>query len=155
MLTDDSTREALAAAATAAMNRRRSAGVRSGSLTRVVVVVFGVFGWLACNGSIARSGKSFDEIQHLVAGKTESDVERILGTPDTRGTGVVDDEVWVWWDYTFLDGAQYPPELRGQVVHLEITFERPVVAGGEALPRALWRVAGPFSVNFSRHVSRS
>jgi hypothetical protein len=111
-------------------------------------------GWLACSGHTIRSERSFDQIQRLVAGKTEIEVERLLGPPDTREARLEDDEVWIWWDYTFLDGDQYAPELRGQAVHLEITFRKPVVAEGQDAPKAGWRVAGPFSVNFSRKVPR-
>jgi hypothetical protein len=109
-------------------------------------------GWLACNGATIRSERSFDQIQRLVAGKTETEVEGLLGPPDIRETRLVDDEVWIWWDYTFLDGNQYAPELRGQAVHLEITFRKP--AAGQDLPKAAWRVPGPFSVNFSRRAPR-
>jgi hypothetical protein len=112
-------------------------------------------GWLACAGHTIRSERSFDQIQRLVAGKTEIEVERLLGPPDSREARLEDDEVWIWWDYTFLDGDQYAPELRGQAVHLEITFRKPVVAEGQDAPKAAWRVAGPFSVNFSRKVPRS
>jgi hypothetical protein len=111
--------------------------------------------WVACTGHTAKSPQSFDQIQHLVAGKTEEEVQRILGMPDTRETRLIDDEVWIWWDYTFLDGNQYAPELRGQIVHLEITFQKPAGAGAGEVPHAAWRAAGPFSVNFSRRLSRS
>jgi hypothetical protein len=107
-------------------------------------------GWLACGGHSIRSEQSFDEIQRLVTGKTESEVEQLLGEPDNRETRLIDDEVWTWWDYTFLDGKQYAPELRGQAVHLEITFRRPGGFEGGGLPKAAWRVLGPFAVNFSR-----
>src|ERR1700688_4501285 len=111
--------------------------------------------WIGCGTHTAgtpRSRLSFDQIQSRVAGKTEAEVESILGKPDTRQARLVDDDVWIWWDYTFLDGEQYAPELRGQIVHLEITFDRP---SGQDLPRAAWRIAGPFSVNFSRRASHS
>lgn len=32
-------------------------------------------------------------------------------------------ERWTWWNYTYLDGADYAPEERGTVVHLQIIFE--------------------------------
>lgn len=110
-------------------------------------------GWTGCGARAAgspRSQMSFDKIQSRVAGKTEAEVEQILGKPDTREVRLVDDDVWIWWDYTFLDGAQYAPELRGQIVHLEITFDKPPGVEGRDLPKAGWRVGGPFSVNFSR-----
>jgi hypothetical protein len=114
----------------------------------------GAFG-CGAPSSAARSRHSFDWIQRQVTGKTEAEVESILGKPDTRESRLVDDEVWIWWDYTFLDSEQYPPEMHGQVVHLEITFDRPAGAAGRDAPRAAWRVAGPFSVNFSRRLPRS
>src|ERR1700688_1724305 len=84
--------------------------------------------WIGCGTHTAgtpRSRLSFDQIQSRVAGKTEAEVESILGKPDTREARLVDDDVWIWWDFTFLDGEQYAPEVRGQVVHLEITFDKP------------------------------
>lgn len=107
-----------------------------------------------CRAPAARSRHSFDQIQHLVAGRTELEVECLLGSPDTRESRLADDDVWIWWDFTFLDGEQYAPELRGQIVHLEITFDRPSTIEGQRLPRAAWRIAGPFSVNFSRRLPR-
>jgi hypothetical protein len=97
---------------------------------------------------------SFDEIERQVTGKTEAEVEQILGKPDTREARLVDDDVWIWWDFTFLDGEQYAPELRGQVVHLEITFDKPPEIAGQDVPHTAWRVAGPYSVNFSRRLPR-
>jgi hypothetical protein len=109
----------------------------------------------ASSSNAARSRHSFDWIQRQAAGKTESQVERLLGKPDAREPRLIDDEVWIWWDYTFLDGEQYPPEVRGQVVHLEITFDKPPGTAGQDVPHAAWRVAGPSSVNFSRKLPRS
>jgi hypothetical protein len=106
-------------------------------------------GILGCGGHGARSRRSFDQIQRLVVGRTEAEVERLLGAPDSREPQLVDDEVWIWWDYTFLDGTQYQPELRGRVVHLEITFGKPRPVAGTVTPRAAWRVSGPFAVNYS------
>jgi hypothetical protein len=101
---------------------------------------------LACRPS-ARSSQSYDQIRELVAGKTATEVERLLGKPDLRET-VLDDQRWVWWNYTFLDGDQYAPEIRGQVVHLEITFQKPPTPDADA------RVGGPLSVSYSK-LSRS
>jgi hypothetical protein len=111
--------------------------------------------WRGLHTHSPRSPRSFDEILRLVAGKTETEVEHLLGRPDTRESRLADDDVWVWWDYTFLDGEHYAPELRGQVVHLEITFDRPEELAGQTVPHVAWRVAGPFSVNFSRRRSKS
>lgn len=96
----------------------------------------------------ARSHRSYDQIREMVAGKTTFEVERILGKPDLR-EAVLDDQRWVWWNYTFLDGDQYAPEVRGQVVHLEITFQNPHGPGAR-LPLTTWRVNGPMSVSYSR-----
>lgn len=116
----------------------------------LAVVVGGA--WGGCHAPAARSRHSFDQIQHLVAGRTELEVECLLGSPDTRESRLVDDDVWIWWNFTFLDGEQYAPELRGQIVHLEITFDRPFAVEGQQVPRASWRIAGPYSVNFSRRL---
>jgi hypothetical protein len=105
--------------------------------------------------SAARSRHAFDWIQRQVGGRTEAEVERLLGKPDSREPRLADDEVWIWWNYTFLDGEQYPPEVRGQVVHLEITFDRPPGLPGRDAPHAAWRVAGPLSVSFSRKLPGS
>jgi hypothetical protein len=132
----------------------QAGGWTRAALWRSVGLIWLGIAWLACTGHTAKSQQSFDQIQHLVAGKTEEEVQLILGAPDTRETRLIDDEVWIWWDYTFLDGDQYAPELRGQIVHLEITFQKPPEAEGREVPHAAWRVSGPFSVNFSRRVSR-
>src|SRR4051812_10948294 len=95
----------------------------------------------ACRPS-ARSRYSYDEIKHLVAGKTAAEVERILGRPNVCQAVLLDDERCIWWSYTFLDGAPYAPELRGKVVHLEIIFEHPAAAGETPRPTAEWRVSG-------------
>jgi hypothetical protein len=101
-----------------------------------------ILGVVACRPG-ARSSQSYDQIRELVAGRTSTEVERLLGKPDLRET-VLDDQRWVWWNYTFLDGDQYAPEIRGQVVHLEITFQAPPTPGAEA------RVGGPLSVSYSK-----
>jgi len=125
-------------------------------ISRSLGLAWLVLGCIACSGHAPRSRQSFDEIQHLITGKTEAEVEHILGKPDARESRLVDDDVWIWWDYTYLDGEQYAPELRGQVVHLEITFGKPPGAAddGRELPHEVWRAAGPFSVNFSRRLPR-
>jgi hypothetical protein len=55
-------------------------------------------------------------------------------------------ELWVWWDYTYLDGNNYPPEERGKVVHLQITFDR-ISRDGKYSPKGELRVKGPLSVS--------
>jgi hypothetical protein len=96
----------------------------------------------------ARSSRSYDQIRELVAGRTAAEVERLLGQPDARET-VLDESRWVWWNYTFLDGDQYAPEIRGQIVHLEILFRNPYRSGA-TVPLATWRVDGPLAVSYSR-----
>lgn len=91
----------------------------------------------------ARSDKSFDEIHRLIADRDASEVVRLLGEPDSRQPIYGSDERWVWWNYTFLDGSDYPPELRGRVVHLEVVMSRPALAA-HARPR----VGGRLSVSY-------
>jgi hypothetical protein len=101
---------------------------------------------LACRHS-ARSQRSYDQLRDLVTGKTGAEVEHILGHPDLRES-VLDDQRWIWWNYTFLDGDQYAPEIRGQMVHLEVVLKKP--AGGINLPIAQWRAIGPLAVSYSK-----
>jgi hypothetical protein len=92
------------------------------------------------------------EIARLVANRSESEVEKILGPPGARTPPLADEEVCIWWSATYLEGEQYPPELLGMPLHLEITFTKPAGAPGGAFPRSAWRVAGPFAVNSSQRV---
>lgn len=78
----------------------------------------------SCDRQHAKSKLCFDDIRKMVAGKTAAEVQEALGHPDTRQTMLLTGERWVWWNYTYLDGSDYPPERRGQVVHLEIVFEK-------------------------------
>jgi hypothetical protein len=101
----------------------------------------------ACGRFWARSNRSFDEIRDLVSGKTAAQVASLLGEPDARQNILSDEQRWVWWNYTFLDGEQYPPETRGRIVHLEITLtKQPMPAG---ITDAVWRVSSPFGVTYS------
>ena len=99
-----------------------------------------------------RPPRPFDQIRDLVLDKTEFEVERLLGMPDARQRLLADDERWTWWNYTVLDGNQYPPEIRHRPVHLVITFSRPLhgegAHPGPQLP-ALWRARGPLAVSSS------
>lgn len=95
-------------------------------------------------GPRPRSGKSFDEICRLVSGRSATEVETLLGKPDTRQNLEIGDQRWIWWDFTSLAGESYAPELRGKVVHLEITFSDP--AGN--LSPGQWKVTGPFAVSY-------
>jgi hypothetical protein len=96
----------------------------------------------------AKSDKSFDQIRELVSGKTASEVARLLGPPDTTENLLLGDERWTWWNYTYLGGEKWAPEVRGRVVHLKITFGGPAVdsQGGSKDPL---RVSEPFGVAFS------
>lgn len=76
----------------------------------------------ACGYQRARSEKDFDKIREMVKGKTSSEIEQILGDPDSRQAMLSSGERWIWWNYTYLWGNDYPPEFRGRVVHLEIIF---------------------------------
>jgi len=100
---------------------------------------------LACQSG-ARSRRSFDEISGQVAGKTAAEVEALLGRPDAREKLPIGDWRWIWWNYTFLDGDGYPPELRGKVVHLEIMFSNPMQSD---VPDSQWRVVGPLAVSYA------
>jgi hypothetical protein len=86
----------------------------------------------------------------MVQGKSAAEIERILGKPDSRQAMRLSGERWVWWNYTYLDGNDYPPEKRGQVVHLEILFERTGEAFGNAAysPSDL-RAADSLSVSYT------
>lgn len=101
----------------------------------------------ACNSS-PRSGRSFDQIRDMVQGKTASEIEGILGAPDSRQSLLLGDEQWLWWDYTYLGGKDYRPEVRGQVVHLQITFRSPSIASSSKPSYSEWRVLDPQDVSF-------
>lgn len=101
-----------------------------------------------CRGTSARSNQSFDEIRGSVEGKTAQEVVELLGEPDTRQSVFEADERWIWWNYTFLDGNDHPPELRGRVVHLEIVFSSPTRLSEMRRPYSEWRVAEGFGVSF-------
>lgn len=101
----------------------------------------------ACGRLLARSDRSFDEIRDLVAGKTPVEVTALLGEPDSRQNILSDNQRWVWWNYTYLGGNQYPPEMRDRVVHLEITFARSAPVQGAVA--GIWKVSSPFGVSYS------
>lgn len=67
---------------------------------------------------------SFDEIRDRIKGKTAAEALEVLGEPDSRQKMLLFSERWVWWNCTYLKGKNYPPELRGKKVHLEIIFDR-------------------------------
>lgn len=106
--------------------------------------------FLACGQEGPKSRKSFDDIRGMVTGRTAAEVESLLGEPDSRQPLVLSGERWVWWDYTYLDGKNYPPGMRGQVVHLEIIFERAGNAVGSAKAAlSELRAADPLSVSYT------
>jgi hypothetical protein len=95
----------------------------------------------------ARSKKSFEEIQTLVAGKTEAEVKSLLGAPDHIEKLLFGDERWTWWNYTYL-GKEWAPEVQGKIVHLEITFAGPLISTAGADEPSGWRVSEPYGVGF-------
>jgi len=110
------------------------------SWTPGFAALLAVISLAGCPGGQARSSKSFDEIHRLVAGKVAEEVVGLLGEPDSRQPIFGADEKWIWWNYTFLDGNDYPPEVRGHVVHLEIIFKK--------TSRREWRVDGELAVGY-------
>lgn len=126
---------------------RRALRRSSPSLRKVFqLFVLSLFLLLACRPS-ARSQRSYDQLRDLLTGKTGAEVESLLGPPDLRES-VLDDQRWIWWNYTFLDGDQYAPEIRGQIVHLEVILKKP--AGSMIRPITQWRAAGPLAVSYSK-----
>jgi hypothetical protein len=105
-----------------------------------------------CRGPRARSDRSFSEIQALVQGKTAEQLLQLLGEPDSRQVVFDADERWIWWNYTFLDGKDCPPEMRGRVVHLEIIVKNPVRSIESARvsrrPYSEWRVDDAFGITY-------
>ena len=107
-----------------------------------------VFFLCGCLHQRARSEQSFDEIRDAIEGKSAQEILQVLGEPDTRQPVFESDERWIWWSYTFLDGNDHPPELRGQIVHLEIVFRNPTRPHEERRPYSDWRIAEGFGVRF-------
>jgi hypothetical protein len=118
--------------------------MRSVSGTLSIVLLFLLF---ACHGS-PRSDKSFDQIRSMVQGKTALEIEEILGPPDSRQPLLLGDERWIWWNYTYLGGQDYSPEVRDQVVHLQITFANPDLSGKDRPAYSQWRIEDPLGVSF-------
>lgn len=104
--------------------------------------------WAAC-GPSPESDQSFDQICERVKGRTAAEVESILGAPDVREEILQGDERWIWWNYTFLDGNNYPPEMRGRIVHLEILFQNPSDQKGRRPSYSEWRISDPLAVSYS------
>ena len=84
----------------------------------------------------------------MVSGKTEAEVEKLLGAPDHHEKLLFGDERWIWWNYTYL-GKNWEPAVRNKVVHLEITFAGPVAATAGQDKRSRWRVSEPYGVGFT------
>lgn len=119
-------------------------------ITQNTFMLITLFLFLACGQQGPKSKKSFDEIRDMVTGRTASEVENLLGEPDSRQQLVLSGERWVWWNYTYLDGKNYPPEMRGRQVHLEIIFERELkerASAKAALPDL--RIIDPLSVSYT------
>lgn len=104
--------------------------------------------WAAC-GPNPESDQSFDQICDMVQGKTAAEVESLLGDPDVREEILQGDERWIWWNYTFLDGDNYPPEMRGRIVHLEILFQNPAPLKAQRPSYSEWRLSDPLAVSYS------
>ena len=96
----------------------------------------------------AKSDKSYDQICTMVAGKTEAEVAKLLGKPDRLDDLPYGEERWTWWNYTYLAGKSWAPEVRDKVVHLEITFAAPLVTTVSASDRLSWRVSEPYGVGY-------
>jgi hypothetical protein len=96
----------------------------------------------------SRSSRSFDQIRDLVKGKTAEEVMTLLGPPDSRQSFPLGDEEWIWWNYTYLGGQDYAPEVRGKTVHLQITFESPSPLNTETAAHSKWQAVDPLSVSF-------
>ena len=83
----------------------------------------------------------------MVQGKTTSEIEALLGPPNTRQTSELGTERWIWWNYTFLGGQDYSPEVRGKIVHLQIVFADPITESDRPLTLNR-RVVDPMSVSY-------
>ncbi len=117
----------------------------------LLLVVFGCLVLHSCSPSAkSKSDKSFDQIRALVAGRTAADVKKLLGPPDHVEKLLLGDERWVWWDYTYLAGSSWAPEVRNKVVHLEITFENPSPDREDGVTKAKSepRVSDPYGVAY-------
>ncbi len=114
-----------------------------------LAVVFAGLLLAGCRQPAARSGQSFDEIKYLVSGKSAAQVLQLLGEPDSRQVVLDADERWIWWNFTTIEGRDYPPETRGTVVHLEILFKNPQVNHAES-PYSEWRIDEVLGVRFRK-----
>lgn len=118
------------------------------SLTSITFFLITLAG---CAGPGARSERSFDQIQALARGKTAEQIVQLLGEPDSRQVVFDADERWIWWNYTFLDGKDCPPEMRGRVVHLEIVVKnpnKPASSRAGRRPYSEWKVDDAFGITY-------
>ena len=111
-------------------------------------LAFLLIGGAGCRSPHARSTRSFDEIQTLARGKTAQQILQLLGEPDSRQEVFDAGERWIWWNYTFLDGKDCPPEMRGRVVHLEIVVRDPEKVNVDRRPYSEWRVDDAFGITY-------
>ncbi|MCP3957362.1 MAG: hypothetical protein GY719_05880 [bacterium] len=102
-------------------------------------VIGGGLGYVLWSDARPVSDRSFDEIKQMVEGKSASEVVEILGDPQHKEKVFGHSERWIWWRYTTLEGSQHAPELRGQIVHLEVVFRNPS-RPGEAIPYSGWSI---------------
>ena len=80
----------------------------------IMILILACLALNACAPS-ARSEKSFDQIRKMVTGKTQAEVEHLLGPPDSTEKLLLGDVRWIWWNYTYLGGKSWAPEVRGKV----------------------------------------
>lgn len=114
---------------------------------RSLALLVSLFTLLAC-GPRSRSSESFDAIRAKVRSKNASEVEALLGKPDSRVRFLLGDERWIWWRYTYLDGPDYAPEVRGRVVHLSITFLNPSPQSQAPRPYSEWVIVEPLGIGY-------
>ena len=115
----------------------------------ILTVTFMLLCAISCGTRGARSEKSFDEIRKLCQGRTTTEVERLLGSPDSRQSMPFYGESWTWWNYTYLDGSDVAPEERGRVVHLKILFDPDAPSEQGAAPANLTlRASNPLAVSY-------
>ncbi|HEX2251719.1 MAG TPA: hypothetical protein VHQ65_00455 [Thermoanaerobaculia bacterium] len=104
---------------------------------------------LACDVPLRpRSERSFAEIAASVAAMNGAEIAALLGEPDSRQPVFLRDERWIWWNYTYLAGEDCPPEMRGQVVHLEILLHNPAEESDAPSSYRDWRISQPAGVTY-------
>ena len=138
------------------MISRRSAFANEDDLVKRVTLLVSVLllTWWASCGPRPESDQSFDQICELIKGKTAAEVEAMLGSPDVKEDIFQGDERWIWWNYTFLDGESYSPEMRGRIVHLEILFQNPFHQKTQRPSYSEWRISDPLAVSYSLAASK-